>query len=176
MTPTCSDFACKNAGFPNAGSSATDKSSAVTSPLKMFRCKLPSFTCRPSAEDKSASSAGRNWSTLMKNGRLIAITSTAASPIPVHFKRERKRHLLPRVYSSPEAAFASYIIRSDFPGGLHEILLDHGARTRRRHSAHPRGGKRWRCLLRTRSGRRRAGQRRHAAHARRLYGPGLASR
>src|SRR5437762_7588526 len=85
-TPTCSDFARRNAGLPKAGSSATERSSAVTSPARSLSCRLPSLTSRPSARVSSAASVGRNWFTLMRNGALKTASMITPKKIPNHFR------------------------------------------------------------------------------------------
>src|SRR5271169_3717452 len=97
-TPTCRDFARIKAGLPNAGSSATERSSAVTSPLRTLRCRLPSVTSRPSAVLRSACSVGLNWSTLIRKGRLTTATMNNAKTIPTHFAVRFKAGLLRAVY------------------------------------------------------------------------------
>src|SRR5579862_7154551 len=84
-TPTCKDFAWRKAGLPNAGSSATKRSSAVTSPVSILSCRLPSFTSRPSALLRSDWRVGRNSSTLIKNGRLTIATIKNAKWIGILF-------------------------------------------------------------------------------------------
>src|SRR5262249_42407711 len=89
--PTCNDFAWMNAGLPNAWSSETERSSAVTSPARSESFRLPSLTSRFKAVDSSDSNIGLNRFTLIRNGRLTSTTSRLAKTIPTHLNVRRMK-------------------------------------------------------------------------------------
>src|SRR5258707_2703105 len=67
-TPTLMDFAVRNGDLLNFGSSAIDRLSAASEPVKSDRLRLPTSTFRPSAAEAFSSIVGRNWLTGIRNG------------------------------------------------------------------------------------------------------------
>src|SRR6266478_2976877 len=79
---TVSDFARRKGDLLKAGWSAMERSLAVTPPDRIENFRSPSLTSRPSPWLSLASSIGRNWLALTRNGKLIATTISSTSAIP----------------------------------------------------------------------------------------------
>jgi hypothetical protein len=86
-TPACSDFASRKAVRLNAGSSAMDKSSAVTPPDRIVNFRFPTFTSRPNAALNRDSNMGRKRLASITKGSAIATNSSAAITMPAIFSR-----------------------------------------------------------------------------------------
>src|SRR5207248_288314 len=79
-TPILTDLACTNGARPYDGSSAIERSLAVTPPEKIASFRSPSFTSLPSAPVSSRSSAGRNvFASTIKDSVIAAATRTPAA-------------------------------------------------------------------------------------------------
>src|SRR6202171_6063612 len=73
------DFAVRNGDLLNFGSSAMDKLSAASEPVKSERLRLPTSTLRPSAAEAFSSIVGRNWLTGIRNGATSTRTIRTAT-------------------------------------------------------------------------------------------------
>src|ERR1700730_369666 len=80
-TPTLTDFAVRNGELLNLGSSAMDKLSAASEPLKSERLRLPTSTLRPRAAEAFSSIVGRNWFTGIRKGATSTRTTRTATMI-----------------------------------------------------------------------------------------------
>src|SRR5713101_2525961 len=94
-TPTFSALARTNGSLLKAGSSAMERSSAETLPVRTERLRLPTLTWRPRVEVSSDSSRGRKLFTFTRKGSAITITNRTATTIPKIFSARFITVILP---------------------------------------------------------------------------------
>src|SRR5580698_78496 len=81
-TPTLNDFAVRNGAELNLGSSAMERLSAPSEPLKSERLRLPISTLRPRAAEACCSICGRKLLTGIKNGAMTTIKIKTTITMP----------------------------------------------------------------------------------------------
>src|SRR5256885_248962 len=106
-TPTFSDLAVRKGEGLNFGSSAMERFSAESEPLRSERLILPNCTLRPRAAEAFSSIVGRNWLTGIKNG--VTRTSTTSTPTAMR----TIFNVLFMATSDSEGAGADWVRRKD---------------------------------------------------------------